>query len=193
MTHDSMISLPPSRREMQQRQHQQQQPMQAESSMGLLQQVQVKSRSSDNVMSPPQADIMCNEDNCTIKMSSPSAMDVDNSRHTQGNSSVSGKATKRVSSMDTTTDSALLADDDSQAYDSQEGEGFQEGSQPGTTKAQDNIFNSKIAFPLNLTRMLEAVGEMGKTDIINWADDGRSFIIYDVDKFLVEVLPKFFK
>lgn len=62
-----------------------------------------------------------------------------------------------------------------------------------SNKAEEAIFNSKIAFPLNLTRMLEAVEGMGKTHIISWSDDGLSFIIRDIDAFLREVLPEFFK
>jgi hypothetical protein len=28
--------------------------------------------------------------------------------------------------------------------------------------------------------------------IVSWSEDEKSFVIYDVDTFLVEVLPKFF-
>ena len=55
------------------------------------------------------------------------------------------------------------------------------------------IFGDKTSFPLNLTRMLESVEAMGLTHIIRWTNDGKKFVIYDVDAFLNEVLPKFFK
>ena len=54
------------------------------------------------------------------------------------------------------------------------------------------LLSSKNAFPLNLTRMLESVVPMGMAHIVSWSEDEKSFVIYDVDTFLVEVLPKFF-
>lgn len=54
------------------------------------------------------------------------------------------------------------------------------------------LLSSKNAFPLNLTRMLESVVPMGMAHIVSWTEDEKSFVIYDVDTFLVEVLPKFF-
>lgn len=83
-----------------------------------------------------------------------------------------------------------------------------EGECPGRPSASDStvqssaalsaskaetIYNSKVAFPLNLTRMLEAAEGMGKSHIVHWSEDGKSFIICDLDLFLKEVLPKFFK
>jgi hypothetical protein len=56
----------------------------------------------------------------------------------------------------------------------------------------EDVLISKNAFPLNLTRMLESVKRMGKTHIINWTEDERSFVIHDVGLFRLEVLPKFF-
>ena len=60
-------------------------------------------------------------------------------------------------------------------------------------KAEETIFNSKISFPLNLTRMLEAVDDLGYSHIVHWAEDELSFVIVDIDEFLKLVLPKFFK
>jgi hypothetical protein len=54
------------------------------------------------------------------------------------------------------------------------------------------VFNSKVSFPLNLLRMLETVEGLGLSHIVSWAENERSFVIYDVDLFLIEVLPKFF-
>ena len=68
----------------------------------------------------------------------------------------------------------------------------------GTSGASDAskmeaLFNSKIAFPLALTHMLESVGELGLSHIVCWQDDEASFVIKDIDAFLADVLPKFFK
>lgn len=60
-------------------------------------------------------------------------------------------------------------------------------------KELETIFNSKISFPLNLTYMLESVEAMGKSHIIHWMANMKSFVIYDIDLFLSEVLPVFFK
>ena len=60
-------------------------------------------------------------------------------------------------------------------------------------KELETIFNSKISFPLNLTYMLESVEAVGKSHIIHWMANEKSFVIYDIDLFLSEVLPVFFK
>lgn len=62
-----------------------------------------------------------------------------------------------------------------------------------TTTQHDAIFNSKISFPLNLTRMLESVESKGLSHIVHWSEDTKSFVICDIDLFLRDVLPKFFK
>jgi len=58
---------------------------------------------------------------------------------------------------------------------------------------KDTKFIGKFAFPLNLTRMLESVERKGLSHIVRWSDDGKSFVIYDVDLFRSDVLPMFFK
>jgi hypothetical protein len=40
--------------------------------------------------------------------------------------------------------------------------------------------------------LLEIVEKMGKAHIVSWTEDERSFVIYDVDAFLIEVVPYFF-
>ena len=60
-------------------------------------------------------------------------------------------------------------------------------------KMTELIFGDKTSFPLNLTRMLESVEAMGLAHIVRWTNDEKKFVIYDVDAFLNEVLPKFFK
>ena len=59
-------------------------------------------------------------------------------------------------------------------------------------EVHEALLSSKNAFPLNLTRMLESVVPMGMAHIVSWTEDEKSFVIYDVDTFLVEILPKFF-
>lgn len=59
-------------------------------------------------------------------------------------------------------------------------------------EVHEALFSSKNAFPLNLTHMLESVVPMGMAHIVSWTEDEKSFVIYDVDTFLVEVLPNFF-
>ena len=66
------------------------------------------------------------------------------------------------------------------------------GDAPPTDKSEA-VFNSKLAFPLSLTHMLESVESMGLSHIIHWAEHEKSFMICDIDGFVSEVLPKFFK
>ena len=60
-------------------------------------------------------------------------------------------------------------------------------------KMTDLIFGDKTSFPLNLTCVLESVEAMGLAHIICWTKDEKKFVIHDVDAFLNDVLPKFFK
>eukprot|EP00579_Thalassiosira_antarctica_P025189 CAMPEP_0202013358 /NCGR_PEP_ID=MMETSP0905-20130828/25926_1 /ASSEMBLY_ACC=CAM_ASM_000554 /TAXON_ID=420261 /ORGANISM="Thalassiosira antarctica, Strain CCMP982" /LENGTH=420 /DNA_ID=CAMNT_0048572881 /DNA_START=35 /DNA_END=1293 /DNA_ORIENTATION=+ len=62
-----------------------------------------------------------------------------------------------------------------------------------TTTQHDAILNSKISFPLNLTRMLESVESKGLSHIVHWSEDAKSFVICDIDLFLRDVLSLFFK
>lgn len=100
-------------------------------------------------------------------------------------------------------------DDDDGEYDFPEADAVLSNAANNSTtpKAQDaasaaavaaagkaeTVINSKISFPLNLTRMLESATAMGFDHIIHWSDDGLSFIICDIDSFLSQALPKFFK
>lgn len=73
----------------------------------------------------------------------------------------------------------------------------QKSSPPTTTTTtmhrEQNIFQGKGSFPLNLTVMLESVERMKLDHIIEWSKDGTTFCIHDPDLFLSDVLPKFFK
>lgn len=53
--------------------------------------------------------------------------------------------------------------------------------------------NSPSPFPIKLYLMLQEVAKNGKEDIISWAPDGLSFQVHDSDRFLVEILPSYFR
>lgn len=48
-------------------------------------------------------------------------------------------------------------------------------------------------FPEKLHRMLEEVKKDGKDDIISFFSHGRAFAVHDPDRFISEVMPKYFK
>ena len=52
------------------------------------------------------------------------------------------------------------------------------------TAQREAMFNKKLAFPLNLTRMLESVESTGYSHVIHWSPGGDSFVICDVDLLL---------
>jgi hypothetical protein len=62
-----------------------------------------------------------------------------------------------------------------------------------TTAQRDAMFNNRLAFPLNLTCMLESVESKGYSHVFHWLQSGNGFVICDADLFLSDVLPKFFK
>ena len=62
-----------------------------------------------------------------------------------------------------------------------------------STDQMEAVFNSKVAFPLSLTHMLESVEKLGMAHVVCWMDNETAFSIKDVDAFLADVLPKFFK
>ena len=64
---------------------------------------------------------------------------------------------------------------------------------PAATDKTEAVFNSKLAFPLSLTHMLESVEGMGLAHIVHWGEHEKSFMICDIDLFVSDVLPKFFK
>jgi HSF-type DNA-binding len=50
-----------------------------------------------------------------------------------------------------------------------------------------------ISFPIKLFRMLEEVEREGIQSIVGWNPDGKSFQVYDHERFVKEVLPSHFK
>ena len=62
-----------------------------------------------------------------------------------------------------------------------------------TTAQRDAMFNNRLAFPLNLTCMLELVESKGYSHVFHWSQSGNSFVICNADLLLSDVLPLFFK
>ena len=66
-------------------------------------------------------------------------------------------------------------------------------SDPITPAQHDATFNNRLAFPLNLTCMLESVESKGYSHVFHWSQSGNSFVICNADLLLSDVLPLFFK
>lgn len=48
-------------------------------------------------------------------------------------------------------------------------------------------------FPEKLHRMLEETQKEGLTDVVSFFSHGRAFSVHDIDKFVVDIMPRFFK
>lgn len=48
-------------------------------------------------------------------------------------------------------------------------------------------------FPEKLHRMLEDIEKEGKSDIVSFYSHGRAFGVHDMDRFVKEIMPKYFK
>jgi hypothetical protein len=48
-------------------------------------------------------------------------------------------------------------------------------------------------FPEKLHRMLDEAEERGQTDIVSFYSHGRAFGVHDIDRFVSEIMPKYFK
>jgi len=48
-------------------------------------------------------------------------------------------------------------------------------------------------FPEKLHRMLREVEAEGKTDIVSFFSHGRAFVVHDMERFVAEIMPRFFK
>lgn len=61
--------------------------------------------------------------------------------------------------------------------------------------AQDpNLPSSKLPFAWKLYEMLEAVHQNKvDTDIVSWVDNGEGFKVHDLDRFVDEIVPTYFK
>lgn len=51
---------------------------------------------------------------------------------------------------------------------------------------------SQASFPLKLQRILDQAEATGKKDIISWQGHGRAFLVHDSDRFVNEVVSKYF-
>jgi hypothetical protein len=65
-----------------------------------------------------------------------------------------------------------------------------EKSSKGTRKARGGV---QIPFPEKLHTMLKEMEEQGKTDIVSFYSHGRAFGVHDIDRFVEEIMPKYFK
>ena len=48
-------------------------------------------------------------------------------------------------------------------------------------------------FPEKLHRMLEEVAKEGNSEIVSFYSHGRAFAVHDMDRFVAEIMPRFFK
>ena len=61
---------------------------------------------------------------------------------------------------------------------------------PAQRKARGGV---QIPFPEKLHTMLKEMEAQGKTDIVSFYSHGRAFGVHDPDRFVEEIMPKFFK
>jgi hypothetical protein len=69
--------------------------------------------------------------------------------------------------------------------------------QKNVHQQQRNASNPRmVQFPLKLHQILETIDNVdnhtGENDIMSWSRDGNSFIIYDKEKFVNHIIPKYF-
>lgn len=60
-------------------------------------------------------------------------------------------------------------------------------SPSATPRSESNKFQS--SFPAKLYLLLESASE----DIVSWLEDGKSFRVYDMERFVTSILPQYFK
>ena len=58
---------------------------------------------------------------------------------------------------------------------------------------ETNLPSTKLPFSLKLFEMLEDVTESRQDDIVSWVDNGRGFKVHDMDRFVEEIIPSYFK
>jgi HSF-type DNA-binding len=62
-----------------------------------------------------------------------------------------------------------------------------------TSSLKENPLSKRSAFPVLLHQLLEDAMENNQDDIIRWDDHGRSFRVHDPDRFVTQIMPKYFK
>lgn len=62
--------------------------------------------------------------------------------------------------------------------------------EPSQRKARGGV---QIPFPEKLHTMLKEMEEQGKTDIVSFYSHGRAFGVHDPDRFVEDIMPKYFK
>jgi len=70
-------------------------------------------------------------------------------------------------------------------------------SRPGTlngAKTRDILGGKLIySFPEKLFQLLDDTYKEGKSDIVSFLPDGRAFVLYNKEKFMTDIVPKYFR
>ena len=53
--------------------------------------------------------------------------------------------------------------------------------------------DDKTAYPAFLLKLYKLLEDNTNFDIVSWSNDGKSFIIKNINKFSMQVLPTYFK
>ena len=62
--------------------------------------------------------------------------------------------------------------------------------EPAQRKARGGV---QVPFPEKLHTMLKEMEEQGRTDVVSFYSHGRAFGVHDPDRFVEEIMPKYFK
>lgn len=92
-----------------------------------------------------------------------------------------------VEHLFTSQNKALARSESEFPFDARDGSGSPHHRRgTSSTKLQDQ-------FPMKLYRMLSVVEDLGLSHIVSWKPHGRAFEVKDVDQFVKNVMPRFFK
>lgn len=92
-----------------------------------------------------------------------------------------------VEHLFTSQNKAMARSESEYTFDAQDGSGSPHHRRgTSSTKLQDQ-------FPMKLYRMLSVVEDLGLSHIVSWKPHGRAFEVKDVDQFVKNVMPRFFK
>ena len=91
-------------------------------------------------------------------------------------------------------ESSLVTDENaSQGSGGSKGERSRRPSKSTRTEANPTVPSAvQASFPLKLQRILDRAEATGKKDIISWQEHGRAFLVHDPDRFILEVVSKYF-
>lgn len=91
-------------------------------------------------------------------------------------------------------ESSLVTDENaSQGSGGSKGESSRRLSKSTRTEANSAVPSAaQASFPLKLQRILDRAEATGMKDIISWQEHGRAFLVHDPDRFILEVVSKYF-